>query len=185
MRSLFRFLIKNYGFLLFLILEVISFVLIFNYNNYQKVKFLNSSSKVFASVYNSYESVTRYFSLSKVNNELAQENARLKNLLQITSGNTFLPDSIFSNYSDSTNNYQFTSARVIQNSVNKQLNYITINKGSIDGIKPDQGIISAQGIVGVITNVSKNYAMGLSVLNKRWSISAKLKQCGYYGSLVW
>ena len=84
---------------------------------------------------------------------------------------------------DST--FQYTSARVINNSVNRPFNYITLNKGRKDGIKPDQGIISASGIVGVVTNVSESYSVGLSVLNRRWSISAKLKKSGYFGSLFW
>ena len=185
MRSLFRFIIKNYGFLLFLFLEVISFVFIFNYNNYQKVKFLNSSNIIFGSVYNTYESVVSYFELSKVNEELAAENARLKNLIERIYDAEVFPDSISKPIPDSSANFRYTTAKIIQNSVNKQLNYITLNKGSIDGVKPDQAIISAQGIVGVVTKVSKHYAMGLSVLNKRWSISAKLKKSGFYGSLVW
>jgi rod shape-determining protein MreC len=123
--------------------------------------------------------------LSKVNSELAEENARLRNLVQNNYLNEVTSDSIFATISDSVGNYNFTSAKIIQTSVNKQLNYITLNKGAKHGVQPDQAIISTQGIVGVVTNVSKNYAMGLSVLNKRWSISAKLKKSGFYGSLVW
>lgn len=185
MRSLFRFLIRNYGFLLFILLEVISFVLLFNYNNYQKVKFLNSANSLSASVYNSYNSVFNYFSLVKINKELAMENARLKSFIKDDPHFTQTTDSIFFNLADRDTNYQFTSAQIINNSVNKQLNYITLNKGEIHGIKPDQAIISPQGIVGVITNVSRRYSMGLSLLNKRWSVSAKLKKSGFYGSLLW
>jgi rod shape-determining protein MreC len=81
--------------------------------------------------------------------------------------------------------YIFTSAKVISNSVNKQLNYITLNKGSRHGIKPDMGIIDASGIVGVITDVSPNYSTGLSMLNRRLSVPAKITKNNYFGSLVW
>ena len=81
--------------------------------------------------------------------------------------------------------FLFTPARIINNSVNKQQNYITLNKGRKHGIKEDQGILSTQGIVGVITSVSESYSTGLSLLNPRWSVSAKLKNSGYYGSLSW
>jgi rod shape-determining protein MreC len=81
--------------------------------------------------------------------------------------------------------YYFTSAKVISNSVNKQFNYITLNKGSRHGIKPDMGIINDQGVVGVITHVSKNYSTGLSMLNKRLLIPAKITKNNYFGSLVW
>jgi len=81
--------------------------------------------------------------------------------------------------------YRFNSARVINNSVDKQNNYITLNKGRKHGIKPDQGIVNSEGIVCVITNVSESYSLGFSVLNKRWGASAKLKKSGTFGPLSW
>lgn len=117
---------------------------------------------------------------------MAQENAYLRTRLELQNenieGNT---DSFHVGYIESDSTYRFTPAKIINNSVNKQQNYITINKGSKHGIKRDQGILSSQGIVGVITNVTESYASGLSLLNPRWSVSAKLKNSGYYGSLSW
>jgi len=182
MRSLLRFLIKNYPFLLFLLLEVLSVFFIVNYNSFQRSSFINSSNAVTASVYSSYSGVIQYFRLAKVNNELSTENAALRN--RIDQLETFQVDSLSHAYAEDST-YRFISARVINNSVNKQQNYITLNKGRKHGVKPDQGIISGEGIIGIITNVSESYSTGLSVLNPRWSISAKLKKSGYYGSLVW
>lgn len=182
MRSLFRLLIKNYPFLLFLALEVISVVFIINYNSFQRASFLNSSNAITASIYNSYSSVIQYFSLAGVNAELSEENARLQNAL--SNYQSMLIDSIDIAHQQDTA-FRYIPARVINNSVNRQQNYITLNKGRKDGIKPDQGIISPNGIVGIVTNVSESYAMGLSVLNPRWSVSAKLKKNGFYGSLSW
>jgi len=186
MRSLFRYLIRNYGFFLFLFLEIIALFFVFSYNNYQKVKYLNSSQVITGSIYNSFNSVVRYFELARVNRELADENAKLRSRLQSDKQVTFTPEIIPPAFvpSDSTL-FKFVSAKVINNSVNKPFNYITLNKGREDGIKPDQGIISASGIVGVVTNVSESYSMGLSVLNQRWGISAKLKKNGFLGSLLW
>jgi rod shape-determining protein MreC len=182
MRSLFRLLIKNYPFLLFLVLEVISVVFIINYNSFQRASFLNSSNAVTASIFNAYSAVSQYFSLASVNAELAEENARLQNAIGAYQNSVI--DSInLINSKDTT--FRYIPARVINNSVNRQQNYITLNKGRKDGIKPDQGIVSPNGIVGIVTNVSESYAMGLSVLNPRWSVSAKLKKNGFYGSLVW
>ena len=175
MRSLLRYLIKNYAFLLFLALEVISLVFIFNYNKYQKVQYLNSSNRITATVYNSYNSVVQYFGLAKVNRVLAEENAELKSSLQFISSAEINAD--FS--------YEYISARVINNSVNKTHNYITLNKGRKDGIKPDMGIISSEGIVGVVVSVSESYAHGFSILNNRWGLSAKLKKNGFYGPIEW
>mgnify|MGYP000238809491 CR=1 FL=1 len=182
MRSLFRLLIKNYPFLLFLALEVISVVFIINYNSFQRASFLNSSNAVTATIYNSYTSVVQYFHLAKVNADLSAENAQLRNILDLYQD---VPLDSTLDISKRDTSFNFISAKIINNSVNRQQNYITLNKGRKDGIKPDQGIISSNGIVGIVTNVSESYAMGLSMLNPRWSVSAKLKKSGYYGSLNW
>jgi rod shape-determining protein MreC len=81
--------------------------------------------------------------------------------------------------------YKFIPARVINNTVNKQYNYFTLNKGSRQGIMPDQGIIAENGVVGVINNVSDSYSTGISLLNKRLKISAKIKKNNYFGSISW
>ncbi len=177
--------LKNYAFLLFVILEVVSFILIFNFNNYQKVQFLNSSNKVTASIYNSISAVGNYFSLASVNRKLARENAQLKSLVSNLPYIRITPYSIVANVEFTDSVYRFISARVINNSVDKQNNYITLNKGRKHGIKPDQGIINSEGIVGVITNVSESYSLGFSVLNKHWGASAKLKKSGTFGPLSW
>ena len=184
MRSLLRYLIKNYAFLLFILLEVISLVFVFNFNKYQRVQYLNSSNYITASVYNSFNSVIQYFGLAKVNRSLAEENAKLKSPFQSLSFKT-TADSVSTNFIQPDSTYRYISARVINNSVNKTLNYITLNKGRKDGVEPDMGIVSPQGIVGVVISVSESYAMGFSVLNNRWGASAKLKKSGYFGPVEW
>jgi rod shape-determining protein MreC len=185
MRSLFRFFVKNHVIFLFIALEIFSFVLIFNYNNYQKVQFLNTSNQVTSSVYATFSRITNYFRLTTVNEQLAIENAGLKNELSkyrqyfdnidTTTGYKGLDPSI----------YKFIPARVINNSVNKQYNYFTLNKGRRQGVAPDQGIISENGVVGIINSVSDSYSTGISLLNKRLKISAKLKKNNYFGSISW
>lgn len=186
MRSLFRYLLNNYGFFLFLILEIIALVFVFNFNNYQKARFFNSANRITGSVYNTYNSVINYFELARINQELASENAKLRSVSQSASYNNLLPDFETPPFipGDSTL-FHFISAKIINNSVNKPFNYITLNKGRKDGIKPDQGIIGPEGIVGVVTNVSESYALGISVLNQRWGVSAKLKKNGFLCSLMW
>jgi rod shape-determining protein MreC len=185
MRSLFRFFVRNHVIFLFITLEIFSFVLIFNYNNYQKVQFLNTSNQVTSSVYATFSRITNYFRLTTINEQLAFENAGLKNELSryrqyfenvdTTSGYKGLDPSI----------YKFIPARVINNSVNKQYNYFTLNKGRRQGIVPDQGIISENGVVGIINSVSDSYSTGLSLLNKRLKISGKIKKNNYFGSISW
>lgn len=184
MRSLLRYLIKNYAFLLFLLLEVTSFVLIFNNNSFQRAKYLNSSNRITGAVYNSYNSVVDYFGLAQVNRELSEENAMLRS--QLTEFPYIKSDSaIFSMLPGGDSVFHFISAKVINNSVNKQYNYITLNKGRKDGIKPDQGIMNSNGVVGIITNVSESFSVGFSVLNKRWGVSAKHQKSGTFGPISW
>lgn len=186
MRSLLRFLVRNFAFLLFLFLEAVSLVLVFNYNSFQRSRFLNSANYISASFYNATSSVFQYFELARVNKELANENAYLRSVLdEGTLEEISVSDSIITTFELPDSNFVFRAARIINNSANKQQNYITLNKGLEDGIKADQGILSPQGVVGVVTSVSNSYASGLSLLNPRWSISAKLKNSGYYGSLRW
>ncbi|MDR2910949.1 MAG: rod shape-determining protein MreC [Bacteroidales bacterium] len=187
MSSLFRYLLKNYGFFLFFSLEIISFVFIFSNNSYQRAKYLNSASQFIGSIYETYSSVTNYFNLSKVNSRLAAENARLRSNFKLRpSDNDVIPDSkTFTFIPYDSGYFKFVSAKVVNNSVNKPYNYIVLNKGGKDGIKTDQGIISADGIVGMVTNVTDNYSLGLSVLNQHWSVSSKIKKSNFFCSLYW
>lgn len=185
MRGLLRFLLKNYAFLLFLLLEVLSFTLIYNFNSYQRSKYLNSSNKITATIYNSFSAVGNYFSLASVNRKLARENAQLKSLIADLPYIRITPYSIVSKAEITDSLYRFISAKVINNSVDKQDNYITLNKGRKHGVKPDQGIINSDGVVGVVIHVSESFSLGFSVLNKRWGASAKLKKSGTFGPLAW
>ena len=185
MRSLLRYLLRNYAFVLFLLLEGIALTLLFTHNSYQRSKYLNSSSRITGNIYQAYNSVAQYFYLAQVNKNLAKENAELRTLLENQTDLFATNDSVFISLEETDTLYQFTPARVINNSVNRTFNYFTLNKGRKDGIKPDQGVISPGGIFGVVTQVSESYAVGLSVLNSRWSISAMVKKSGYYGSLIW
>lgn len=182
MKALLNFLIKYHVFFLFLLLELISLTFIFRYNNFHRVNFLNSSNVVSGKVYEEYSSVLEYFSLRKLNDQLSTENARLRAELQslmMADLNETLE------LKNNNNSVRAIAARVINNSVNKQYNYLTLNKGAADGIQPDMGVINHQGVVGVIINVSENYSTALSVLNGRWSINAKLQSTNYFGPLHW
>ena len=183
MKSLLNFLIKYHVFFLFLMLELVSFTFIVRYNNFHRVNFINSSNTVSGKVYSSYYSVIEYFSLRKLNDLLANENAYLRGeLLSYIHADLQQP---IEQRSDTTINITSVSAKVINNSVNKPYNYITLNRGSKHGIKPDMGVIDHNGVVGVIINVSENYSTALSVLNSRWSINAKLALTNYFGPLRW
>jgi rod shape-determining protein MreC len=87
---------------------------------------------------------------------------------------------------DEETTYEFIQARIVNNSVNKQYNYVTLNKGRRDGVMPDMGIIGSGGVVvGVVTNVTEHYSSGPSILNRRWFVSSKIKKNNYFGRLAW
>ena len=161
--------------------------LVFNNSSYQRAKYLNSANQFTGIVYGTYNSITSYFNLSKVNRRLATENARLRSITrQQQSGRNTISDlEAFTFIPSDSGIFTFVSAQVIDNSVNHPYNYIMLNKGEKDGIKIDQGIISADGVVGIITSVSDNYSRGLSVLNQHWSVSSKIKRSNFFCSMSW
>lgn len=163
-------------------MEVVSITFIVRYNNFQRVKFLNSSNAMAGKVYTEINSVKDFFVLKQQNEKLAIENTNLrKELLTIKQSNL----NVLTQHQLDSSRVKLVPAKVINNSVNKQYNYITLNKGYRDGIRQDMGVICSEGVVGVIVNVSQNYSTALSVLNGRWSINAKLLNSNYFGPLRW
>lgn len=185
MRNLFRFILQNHVFLLFLLLEIVSFIFVFNFNRYQKSSFLNTSGRITGMIYESYSKVEDFFRLPAANRQLAEENARLRMLLGVSSTTPTLPDSLLLRRTGGENQYRYIAAHVISTTVSRQQNFITLDKGLNDGIRPDMGIVTVGGVAGIITHVSPSFSTGLSLLNTRWNVSAKLARNNYFGSLVW
>ena len=184
MRNFLLFIYRHNFTFLFLILEIVSFYLLINHNSYQRATWLSSSNKVSGNIYNSYSNATQYLMLQQINEELAKENAYLRSQMPASFKDS---KDYFSLVYDKLNKRQYTyrSARVINNSVNKHFNYITINKGSLNGIEKEMGVISAKGVVGIVKEVSEHYSSVISLLNTRLKISAKLKGKGFFGALGW
>ncbi|MBK5203253.1 MAG: rod shape-determining protein MreC [Prolixibacteraceae bacterium] len=180
MRSLLRFLTRIYFFLFFILLEVFCLILIVNFNNYQKIVFTNSTNNFIGDIYKKSSAFYSIFNLKEINSNLADENTRLRNRLEKIQAS----DKTDSTFADSAG-YIFIATKVISNSVNLRNNYITLDKGTKDGIKTGMGIISPNGIVGIITNVSDHFSMGPTIINKKWKVSAKIKKNNYFGSLSW
>jgi len=159
-------------------------LLLVSYNNYQKTEFLNSTNAVAGNIYKKVSSTTDYLALAEINEQLNRENTRLKNILA-DSYKTSVDSSVLYNDSFYQQQYIYRTAKIINNSVNKQLNYITLNKGKLHGIKPEMAVVTANGVVGVVISVSENFSTAISLLNSRISISAKIKKNDYFGSLTW
>lgn len=189
MRDLLDFLIKYSKWLLFVIYVVISCVLLFRNNPYQHYIFLTSANAVSSAVYGSAENVTSYFHLHDINEDLQSQNARLEaQLLDLqTKLEKFELDEEFDSIMADTIKlqYDFILANVISNSVTRGHNYITINKGRKDGIKPEMGVVDQNGVVGVVNVVGNNASRIISLLNPKMRLSCKIKGSEYFGSLVW
>jgi len=184
MRNLLRFIISYHFFFLFLLLETVSVILIVQYNNYQKVQFLNFSKSLQGSYYEISGGIREYLSLRQVNRDLYMENTLLRNRIdrlvrnqEITANPEY--DSILQRQ------FFYIPARVINNSVNKQFNFITLNKGSNHGIEPEMAVIAPNGVVGVVYATSGNYSTVIPMINRNFRLSAKILKNGYYGSLSW
>jgi len=179
MKRLFLLLKKYNHLLLFLFLEIIAVYLLVQNNHFQQTVFLNTANRVTGNLYETKNQVVEYFRLKKINNELANENARLKSQA-FSSFQPLFGENIVINDTVYYQQYTYLSAKTINNSVNKRENYITLNKGSLNGIEPGMGVISTQGVVGIVKNVSNHYATVISILHPKTSISAKFKKNKYH-----
>lgn len=179
MRNLFAYILKQYFFFLFILLEIIAFSFIFQ-NNYQRATFLNSTGTAVGSVLSTFSDISGYFSLKKANESLIGENTRLRNRLR---DRLLLTDTLSFYYADSM--FRYVGAKVISNTVSHQKNYLVLNKGSLHGIKRDMGVITAEGIVGTVIDVSRNFSRVMSVLHVDNKINAKIKKNNHLGTLEW
>ena len=179
MRLLFAYILKHYFFFLFLLLEIIAFFFIVQ-NNYQRATFQNSTGQVTGTIFNTFNNITEYFTLKKANNQLVVENAELHKSMEYAFRIT---DTLVYYEYDST--FQFINAKVISNTVSKQKNYLMLNKGKAHGIKKDMGVITSDGVVGTVIDVSENFARVMSILHESNRINARIKKNNHLGNVEW
>lgn len=184
MYGIIEFFKRNYFLLLFAALEFLSLYFVFKNNYYHQAGYFNSANALSGSVYKMRSGITSYFNLSEINKQLAEENARMHNVLSQTAYDT----STAHKYK-ATNRYgqqyNYILAEVIDNTVNSTENYMTLDVGKKQGISTGMGVISPSGIVGIIVNVSDNYSVVMSLLHRGSQISAMLKKDGTFGTLHW
>ena len=188
MRNLLNFLIKYNGTVLFLILELVSLTLLVRGNNYQSSVYFTSAGRMTGAVCDVWHEVTGYFGLRSVNSaltsrnaELMMENERLKSY--ISEHDSTMLDEI--SVHENIEGYKLISARVVNNSVSKLNNLITIDKGLTDGVKEEAGVVSGTGVVGIVYIAGDHHSIVLPVLNPNSSISCKIKRTSYFGFLKW
>jgi len=184
MRNFIQFLVKYHIFLLFIGLQVGCFWLLFRNNAFHQASFANSSNKMVGQLLTWKSAVTQYIELQRVNDELSRENEELKNMLNAT----FIPVNehfVMINDTLRERKYRYKSARIINSSINKQLNFMTIDKGKKDGLAPEMAVINPQGLVGVVKDVSTHFSTVIPVINLGFTVSAELERTGNYGLLKW
>jgi rod shape-determining protein MreC len=182
MQQIFNFVFKNSYRMLFLLLMVIALLLTVQSHSYHRSKIISSANFFTGGAYKMTSNIEGYFNLKIQNEELAKENARLKSLLFNIKDSTKIPnlDSI-----KGLKKIDIVIAKVIKNSYSSQVNFLTLDSGSKQGVLPEMGVINSLGIVGVIENVSPNYSTVLSILNTESPINAKIKKSNHIGSLIW
>lgn len=184
MRTFLRFIIKYHFAIIFVILEIIAYLLVINNNNYQQASFVNLAQVVTGNITKKADEWALYLSLKEVNQQLSIENQRLRNQLENKIAiQKLLPPQYIDTSIHKT--YNYLVAKVINNSINKQYNYITINKGLNHGIQPEMGVICDDGVVGIVQSVTNNYALVISLLNRNLKVSAKFNKHNYFGSFQW
>lgn len=184
MRNLWLFFLRYYAFFLFLALEAFAIVLMVNNNSYHSASYFNSANNISAGIFSRISNAKMFVNLQTVNDSLSRENARLLNLLFSSPYSNFVKRV---NVGDSTTQrrYTYIEAKVVNNSVNNRNNYLTLDRGSLQGVKPKMGVICGNGIVGTVKDVNEHFCTVISFLHKDSRISARLNATKDYGSLVW
>ncbi|MDN5203490.1 rod shape-determining protein MreC [Fulvivirgaceae bacterium BMA10] len=184
MQSLFLFLHKYRAFFIFVLLEVGCMWLIISNNQYQSATFFNSSNRIAGSILNTKSGITDYFSLKQANENLATENARLREeVMKQREIIDRLPRNVALNLI--LGQFDYSEAKVINNSIRNLNNYITVNKGWADGIEPGMGVIGQSGLVGIVKSSSKHFSTIISLLHTDIYVSSLLKRTGDLSSTKW
>lgn len=189
MRNLLDFLLKYSSWFVFTFYVVLSCIFLFDKNPYQHHVFMTSAGKVSSSIYELTNNVTSYFGLRQINEDLQQQNARLEaEMIDLQQQLNAYRERYYADTMTlipELQKYDFIIARVINNSIHKPYNYITINKGLRDSIRPEMGVVDQNGVVGVVNVVDNHNSRVISLLNPNFRLSCKVKGNDAFGSLVW
>ncbi len=169
------FLIKQfYSFFIFLVLELVCLIIVFRNNSYQQSSYINSSRTITGKFYARKQKLIGFINLTEINDSLMKENAKLRKELGISVPVNPLKDTSFTkeiqiDSAVQTIHYTYIPAKVLNNTIDQHINYITLDAGSRQGIKKNMAVVSANGIVGRISHVSENFSVALSFLSDRFN----------------
>lgn len=186
MKNLWLFISKYNAFFLFILFFGISCYLVVTNNTFQRSSTLNSSNTIVGGAYERINAWRAYLHLGEANQVLAEENAELRKQVELLTYRAMArTDTVQVTDTLGQIRYAYIVARVVNNSVNQKNNYITINKGSAHGITKDMAVFSPDGVVGIVVQVSNNYATIQSLLHRNSRVSASLEHSQVFGSLMW
>jgi rod shape-determining protein MreC len=184
MRNLLNFLARYNNLIIFLILEGLAFYLLTTGNNYHNTRVVKGIRGLTIGIERGISNAHSYLNLRDINRNLSEENAMLRNKIRMLDE---MDNSLFFSVSDSVyqQQYIYTPAEVINNSINRQKNFFTINKGERQGLKVDMAVTAGNSVAGVIVGCFENYSLAMSLLNLDFRLSSRIKSNGYFGSLSW
>lgn len=183
MRRIFLFLYRLRSLLLFVLLEFVAIWLIAANNSRPGAVILKSSGQITGTLLSTKNDFLEYFYLGSINEALSEKNARLlkrlENLAPVHDTAYFVLDSSFAH------SFDFWSAKVINNSLHLNQNYLTLNKGNKHGVRVGMGVFNEQGVIGRVKGVSSNFATVISLLHTDLLVSSKIKRTDVFGSTNW
>jgi len=189
MRSLLEILAKYYHWLIFIMLEVVSFVLLFQFNHYQSSVWLTTANVVVGRIDAWERSLLNYMTLGQVNQQLTRRN------LYLEQNNEALTRQLMQLTHDSTRTELLQAQRLqgvdllpaegVTNSVLRKNNWMTVSAGALDGVQPEMGVVCGTGIVGIVLITSDHYSIVTPLLNGNSSVSCRLRGSSYIGFLRW
>jgi len=189
-RNIFLFIRRYSNFLYFLVLQIVALSFLFRYNKFHEAAFMNVAGEITGKLDERYNSVESYFTLKNTNEQLVRENERLRQLLKENYEDPGIParlviDTVRADSLRKIQKYIYLAAKVVGNTVSLQTNFLTIHRGYDEGVRTNMGVVSPQGIVGTVVNVSKNYATVMSLLHRQYKVIVKLKNGGERGTVEW
>jgi rod shape-determining protein MreC len=189
-RNVFLFIRKYSNFLFFLVLQITALSFLFRYNKYHEAAFMNVAGEFTGSLNQRYNTVEYYFKLKKINEELAAENTRLNQFLKDNyskpdATGRIVTDTFRLDSSRQIQKYVYLGAKVVGGTVGTQNNFLTINRGSRQDVRPNMAVVSPQGIVGTVVNVSDNYSSVMSLLHRQFKVVVKMKKTDDRGTVEW
>ena len=184
MKNLLNFIVRYHNFIIFLALETIAIYLLATNNNYHNARLVKTVNSLTYGLESRITNTRTYLNLHEINASLALENSNLKNeisALQVQ--NNGIAGQVYDTLR--FQQYYYSTAKIVNNSTNKQKNFITINRGRANGLTPDMAITGPSGVAGIVVSCSNNYSVVMSVLNLDFRLSSRIKRNGYFGSLTW